>query len=76
MFSWTENARNNEESDINIFDRSVLILLDIINGEFRVNFDAINIRSGGDGNEGNDFMADMSYENGWSCFKLSDGYGF
>ena len=63
MFSWTENARNNEDSDINIFDRSVLILLDIINGDFRVNFDAINIRSGGDGNEGNDFGQDMSQEN-------------
>ena len=68
-----ENARNNEESDINIFEKSVLILLDIINGDFRVNFDNINIRSGGDGNEGNDFARDMAQENG-SSEMLQDTY--
>jgi len=62
-FAWSEDARNNEDSDINIFEKSVLILLNLINGDFRVNFDAINIRSGGDGNEGNDFGQDMSQEN-------------
>ncbi|MDP9956870.1 RHS repeat-associated protein, partial [Epilithonimonas hungarica] len=65
LFSWTENARNNEESDINIFEKSVLILLDIINGDFRVNLDNLNIRSGGDGRSESDFMADISYENGF-----------
>ena len=64
LFSWTENARNNEESDINIFEKSVLILLDIINGDFIVNFDNLNIRSGGDGRSESDFGQDMAQENG------------
>jgi len=45
LFSWTDNATNNGD-DVNIFEKPILILLDIINGNFRINFD---IRSGGDG---------------------------
>ena len=59
----SEDARNNEDSDINIFEKTVLILLDIINLDFRINFDNIYIKGGGDGTSGNDFGRDMSQEN-------------
>ena len=73
LFSWTENARNNEESDINIFEKSVLILLDIINGDFRINFDNIDIRGGGDSGSANDFGQDMAQENGYNDMRNDAG---
>ena len=68
LFSWTDNARNNDD-DVNIFEKPILILLDIINGNFMINFDNIDIRSGGDGNEGNDFGHDMSQENNFELYE-------
>ena len=62
LFSWTDNARNNDD-DVNIFEKPILILLDIINGNFRINFDNIDIRGGGDGRSESDFGHDMSQEN-------------
>jgi len=39
------------------------VILDIINGNFSVNLDNLNIRSGGDGRSENDFGQDMAQEN-------------
>ena len=58
-FGWSQDARNNEQG-VNGFEKSILVALDIINGNFTISSD---IKGGGDGNEGNASMADMGSEN-------------
>ncbi len=61
-FAWSPDARNNEDPDINIFEKTILIMLDIINLDFIVSSD---LRSGGDGSDSfGDFGQDMGMEYG------------
>jgi len=69
-FAWSEDARNNEDSDINIFEKTILVMLDIINGDFIISSD---LTSGGDGRSEFDFGQDMSQENS-SNDMMNDAY--
>lgn len=61
-FDWSPDARN-DEAGVEGLEKIVLVMLDIINGDFIISSD---LTSGGDGSEGNDFMSDMSQENGYN----------
>jgi len=60
-FKWSPEARN-DEVGVEGFEKTILVMLDIINLDFIISSD---LTSGGDGREGNDFMSDMSSENGF-----------
>ena len=66
-WNWLEGARNPDAD--NVFEKVVLAMLDIINGDFRIDSD---LKGDGDGGIENDMFHDMAQEN---IFGMGDNDG-